>query len=51
MNYLDYFILGAILVGMVILAAPISFGYDSTERRVKLTWLGLTITQVLQSVS
>jgi hypothetical protein len=48
MNYLDYFILGAILVGMVLLAAPISFGYDSTERRVKLAWLGLTITRRLK---
>ena len=39
MNHLGYFILGAILVGMVILAAPLSFGYDSTERRVKLTFV------------
>ena len=49
MNYLDYFILGAILVGTVVLAAPISFEFDSTERRVvKFAWLGLNITKRLQ---
>ncbi|MGA7579124.1 MAG: hypothetical protein ACLQUW_14280 [Desulfobaccales bacterium] len=48
MNYLDYFILGAILVGTVVLAAPISFEFDSTERRVKFVWLGLNITRRLQ---
>lgn len=48
MNYLDYFILGAILVGMVVLAAPISFEFDSTERRIKFAWLGLTITRRLE---
>lgn len=47
MNYLAYFILGVMLLGIVILVVPISLGYNSAEKWFKLTWLGLTITKRL----
>ncbi len=47
MNYLSYAILGGLLLGIVILAAPISLGYNSAEKWFKLKWLGLTITRRL----
>lgn len=43
-----YFILSAILVGLLILAAPLSLGYDSVEQWFKLRWLGLTMTKRLK---
>jgi hypothetical protein len=42
---MSYFILAAILLGLVVLAAPISLGYDSVEKWFKVKWLGLTITK------
>jgi hypothetical protein len=40
-----YYILGAMLVLLVIiLAAPVSLGYDSTEKWFRVKWLGLPIT-------
>ncbi len=47
MNYLGYFILGVLLVGIAILAVPISLGYDSVEKWFQVRWLGLTITKRL----
>jgi hypothetical protein len=47
LSYFGYFILGAFLVGMVILAVPVSLGYHSTERWFRVKWLGLTITRRL----
>lgn len=47
MNYLSYFIFGVLLLGLAILAVPISLGYDSTENCFKVNWLGLTITRRL----
>lgn len=43
MIYLGYFILGTVLMVLVILAVPISLGYDSTTRRLRVKWLGLTL--------
>ena len=43
-----YFILSVILVGLLILAAPLSLGYDSGEQWFKLKWLGLTMTKRLK---
>ncbi len=45
MAYLGYFILAAILLGMVFLAVPITLGYDSTAKWFRIKWLGLTITK------
>jgi hypothetical protein len=45
MTYLSYFILGFLLLGIVILAVPISLGYDSVENWFQVRWLGLTITK------
>lgn len=45
MNYLAYFILGALLLALIILAVPISLGYDSVEKWFQVRWLGLTITR------
>ena len=45
---MSYLILGAILVMLVILAAPISLGYDSVDRRFMVKWLGLTMTKRLE---
>jgi hypothetical protein len=42
-----YFLLGLILVGIIILAAPLSLGYNSVERWFKVRWLGLTFTKGL----
>ena len=47
MNYLGYFILGVLLLALVILAVPISLGYDSVEKWFQVRWLGLTITRRL----
>lgn len=47
MNLWGYFILGAALVGMIILAVPVSLGYDSSQKWFKVNWLGLTITKRL----
>lgn len=47
MSYLGYFILGALLLALVILAVPISLGYDSVENWFQVRWLGLTITRRL----
>ncbi len=44
---MSYFILGAILVGAVILAAPISLRYNSGEPGIRVKWLGLTVTSRL----
>jgi hypothetical protein len=47
MNYLSYAILGVLLLGMALLAVPVSLGYDSTARWFQVNWLGLTITRRL----
>ncbi|MFA5111998.1 MAG: hypothetical protein WC443_11370 [Desulfobaccales bacterium] len=44
---MSYLILGLILAGTVILAAPISLGYNSGEQRLRVKWLGLTMTKPL----
>jgi hypothetical protein len=44
---MSYLILGAILLGLVILAVPVSLGYDSGEKWFKVRWLGLTMTNRL----
>ena len=41
------FLLGLILLGLIILAAPVSLGYNSLENRFKVRWLGLTFTRML----
>jgi hypothetical protein len=38
------FPLGLILAGLILLAAPISLGYNSVEKRLKVRWLGVTFT-------
>ena len=43
MNYFSYAILGGLLLGIVLLAVPISLGYNSAEKWFKVKWLGLTI--------
>jgi hypothetical protein len=40
---MTYFLLGIILLGIILLAAPVYLGYDSPEKRIKVRWLGLTI--------
>ena len=47
MIYLGYFILGVFLVALVLLAIPISLGYDSAAKWFQVRWLGLTITRRL----
>jgi hypothetical protein len=49
MGMTRYLMLGPILAGMVILAVPISLGYDSGEKWFKVRWLGLTITKRLRA--
>ena len=44
MNYLAYFMLGALLLAIVLLAAPISLSYDSVGNWLRVKWLGLTFT-------
>jgi len=44
---LGYLILGIILVGLVLLAAPISLGYDSGEPWLRIKWLGLCLKKRL----
>ena len=43
-----YVILGALLVGLLMLVAPISLGYDSGEKWLRITWLGLTLKKGLE---
>ena len=38
-----YLILGVLLMGLLILVAPISLGYDTGEPWLKIRWLGLTL--------
>ena len=38
-----YLILAVLLVGLLILAAPISLGYDSGEPWLRIKWLGLSL--------
>jgi hypothetical protein len=47
MNLLGYFILAAVLLTLVILAVPVSLGYDSVDSRLRVKWLGLTFTKRL----
>ncbi|MHB9074498.1 MAG: hypothetical protein ACYC6G_13340 [Desulfobaccales bacterium] len=42
-----YVILGALLLGLLILAAPISLGYDSGEKWLRIKWLGLSLKKRL----
>jgi hypothetical protein len=42
-----YVILSALLMGVVILAAPISLGYDSGEQWLRIKWLGLSLKKRL----
>jgi len=46
-SFMVYFLLGVILAGTIILAAPLSLGYNSLEKCFKVRWLGLTITRGL----
>lgn len=41
---MSYLIPGVILVGLVILAAPISLRYNTGEPRLQVKWLGLSMT-------
>lgn len=49
MIYLGYFIIGAVLVALAILAVPLSLGYDSTTRRLRVKWLGMTVIRRLKA--
>jgi hypothetical protein len=40
---MTYLILGVLLLGLLILAAPISLGYDTGEPWLRIRWLGLTL--------
>ena len=42
-----YFILAVLLVGLLILAAPISLRYDTGERWLRIKWLGLSLKKRL----
>lgn len=42
-----FFLLGLILLGLLILAAPVSLEYNSLEKRFKVRWLGVTFTRML----
>lgn len=42
-----FFLLGLILVVILFLAAPVSLGYDSPEKRLRVGWLGLKVTRRL----
>ena len=42
-----YLVLGAILLTVLILAAPISLGYDSTDHWLRIKWLGLSLRKRL----
>jgi len=42
-----YLILGIILLALLILAAPISLGYDTGEEWLRIKWLGLSLKQRL----
>jgi len=44
---MGYFLVCLMLVVIIILAAPLSLGYDSLEKWLKVRWLGLTITRRL----
>jgi hypothetical protein len=44
---MSYLIVSVILMGVVILAAPISLGYDSGENWLKIKWLGLSLKKRL----
>lgn len=44
---MGYFIVAFLMLGIVILAIPISLGYDSAEGWFRVKWLGLTITSRL----
>lgn len=46
-SVMSYFILGAILAGTVILAAPVNLAYNSGEPWFRVKWLGLTMTKRL----
>ena len=43
-----YLVLAAILLGVVVLVAPISLRYDSEAKCCQVTWLGLTKTKSLE---
>lgn len=42
-----YILLGVILAAMIILMMPVSLGYNSLEKWLKVRWLGVTVTRVL----
>lgn len=42
-----YVILGLMLLGLLILAVPVSLGYDTGEPWLKIKWLGLTLRKSL----
>jgi hypothetical protein len=42
-----YLISGLILLALVIVAAPVSLGYDSGERWLRIKWLGLSLRKEL----
>jgi len=42
-----YLLLGVVLLGIVFLAAPVSLGYNSPEKWLKVRWLGMTFTREL----
>jgi hypothetical protein len=44
---MSYLILSVILMGVVILATPISLGYDSGEKWLRIKWLGLSLKKRL----
>ncbi len=44
---MSYLILGLFLVGLLILAAPISLRYNSGEPWLRITWLGLSLKKRL----
>jgi hypothetical protein len=44
---MTYLILGILLMGLLILAAPISLRYDSGEQWLRIKWLGLSLKKRL----
>jgi len=43
-----YLCLAGIFIGLLLFLPPVSLGYDSRENRVKVRWLGLTLTRELK---
>lgn len=45
---MHYFFLAIAVIFLLIFLLPVSLGYDSTQKQVKVRWLGLTVTRELK---